>query len=85
MAENKNDFVSNKRLYLDKDGKVVEADDPNRHSLLIRAGGSLPYEEAQKYGLIEGEVEEKQAEEAETEEAVEPEKTRKAKATSKKK
>jgi hypothetical protein len=49
---NKNDFVSDKRLYLDKDGNVVEEKDPNRLTLLVAAGGRLPMEQAQKYGLV---------------------------------
>lgn len=48
----KNDFVSDRRLYLDKDGKVVEADDPARASLLVAKGASLPEDVARKYGLI---------------------------------
>jgi hypothetical protein len=51
MASNM--WTSDRRLYLDKDGKVVEADDPARQSLLIAAGGSMPLEAAQRYGLIE--------------------------------
>lgn len=46
-------YVSPRRLYLDRDGKVVEADDPARVQLLVKAGGTLPEDEAQRYGLIE--------------------------------
>jgi hypothetical protein len=43
-------YTSDKRLYLDKDGKVVE-DAPESGSLLVGEGGELSDEEAQKYGL----------------------------------
>jgi hypothetical protein len=54
---NKNNYVSNERLYLDKDGNVVDEKDPNKHSLLVVKGGSLSMEEAEKYGLLEVDVE----------------------------
>lgn len=47
-----NMWTSNRRLYLDKDGKVVEADDPTRQSLLVAAGGSIPLADAERYGLV---------------------------------
>jgi hypothetical protein len=46
-------FTSSERLYLDKDGNVVGADDPNRASLLVAAGGTMSAEDAAKYGLNE--------------------------------
>lgn len=48
---NKNDFVSDRRLYLDKDHNVVEADDPNKLTLLVAEGGRLSQEDVEKYGL----------------------------------
>lgn len=49
MASNM--WTSDRRLYLDKDGKVVEADDPTRVSLLVAAGGNMPMADAERYGL----------------------------------
>jgi hypothetical protein len=46
-----NSYTADRRLYTDADGNVVEADDPNRQTLLVAAGGSLPIEEATRYGL----------------------------------
>jgi hypothetical protein len=46
-----NDFVADRRLYLDADGNVVEADDPNRARLLVGAGGTVPAADAERYGL----------------------------------
>jgi hypothetical protein len=48
---NKNDFVSDKRLYLDKNGNVVGEKDKNKLTLLVSEGGSIPFETAEKYGL----------------------------------
>lgn len=45
-------WTSDRRLYLDKDGKVVEADDPTRQSLLVAQGGTIPLADAEKYGLV---------------------------------
>ena len=45
-------WTSDRRLYLDKDGKVVEADDPTRQSLLVAAGGTIPLADAERYGLV---------------------------------
>lgn len=47
-----NIWTSDRRLYLDKDGKVVEADDTTKQSLLVAAGGTIPLADAQRYGLI---------------------------------
>lgn len=51
MAENKNDFVSDRRLYLNKDKQVVGDDDPDKNELLVAEGGRLSAEDAAKYGL----------------------------------
>lgn len=45
-------WTSDRRLYLDKDGKVVEADNPTRLSLLVAAGGTIPLADAERYGLV---------------------------------
>jgi hypothetical protein len=50
MASNM--WTADRRLYLDQDGKVVEADDPNRASLLVAQGGSIPLADAERYGLV---------------------------------
>jgi hypothetical protein len=44
-------YTSDRRLYLNAEGKVVEADDPTRVSLLVNAGGTIPMADAEKYGL----------------------------------
>jgi hypothetical protein len=55
---NKNDYVSDKRVYVDRDGKVVDEKDPARHTLVVAAGGSIPHERALELGLVkEGAVE----------------------------
>lgn len=43
---------SDRRLYLDAEGKVVEADDPSRAQLLVSKGGEIPMEDARRYGLV---------------------------------
>ena len=48
-----NVWTSDRRLYLDKDGNVVEQDDPNRVELLVGIGGTLLTERAQALGLID--------------------------------
>lgn len=45
------EYTSNERLYLDADGKVVKADDPNRVSLLVAEGGVLDAATAKQYNL----------------------------------
>lgn len=42
---------SDRRLYVDANDQVVEADDPTRVKLLVGKGGELPMEEARRYGL----------------------------------
>lgn len=54
---NKNDYVADRRLYLDKDGNVVEAKDPKKTTLLVAQGNTLPEEVARKHGLIKEEAE----------------------------
>jgi DNA uptake protein ComE-like DNA-binding protein len=51
---NKNDYISSRRVYLDKSGNVVEANDPGKLTLLVAAGGSLSREDAERYGLLKG-------------------------------
>ena len=41
-----------RRLYLDKDGNVVEAKDPNRVKLLAAEGTEIPMADARRYGLV---------------------------------
>lgn len=45
-------YTADRRLYLDKDGKVVEAKDPTRVRLLAPAGGQIPMERARALGLV---------------------------------
>lgn len=46
-------WTADRRLYLDKDGKAVEANDPARSSLLVAEGGSIPLDQAAQLGLVE--------------------------------
>ena len=48
-----NVWTASRRLYLDKDGNVVEQDDPNRVELLVGIGGTLLTERAQALGLLD--------------------------------
>ncbi len=48
----RNIWTSDRRLYLDAAGKVVEADDPTRATLLVNAGGAIPIERAEALGLV---------------------------------
>jgi hypothetical protein len=48
------DYIAKERLYLDKDGKVVKADDPKRLTLLVAEGGRLPAARADELGLKVG-------------------------------
>lgn len=50
----KTGLTSDRRLYLDKDGKVVEHDNPAKASLLVAQGGLLLTEDAAKYGITMG-------------------------------
>lgn len=44
-------WTSDRRLYLDAAGNVVEAGDSKRASLLVAEGNTIPYEHAQRLGL----------------------------------
>ncbi len=44
------DYISDKRIYLDKEGKATD-DDTKGVSLLVAEGGSLDLDTATKYGL----------------------------------
>lgn len=46
-------YFADRRLYLDKDGKVVEEGDPTKVSLLAPVGGMIPEEQARALGLLE--------------------------------
>lgn len=45
-------YVADRRLYLVADGTVVEADDPDRLTLLVAKGGRLSLNTARRYGLL---------------------------------
>lgn len=45
-------WTADRRLYLDQSGKVVEADDPTRVTLLVAEGGTIPLADAERYGLV---------------------------------
>lgn len=57
------DFVADKDYFADKDGNLVEANDPNKMTKVVGVGGTLTAEEAAKYGLSN------EAPEAESEDA----------------
>lgn len=44
--------MSDRRLYLDKQGRVVEHTDPSKVTLLVAAGGTLLESEARRLGLL---------------------------------
>jgi len=46
-------WTADRRLYLDKGGKVVEEGDLNQNELLVPAGGVLPMARAEELGLLE--------------------------------
>lgn len=46
-------WTSDRRLYLDEVGNVVEAKDPAKRTLLVGAGGKLTEEQARQYGLLD--------------------------------
>jgi hypothetical protein len=48
-------WIADRRLYLDKDGNMVEADNPARVRLLIHTGQTMTEADARKYGLINNE------------------------------
>lgn len=45
-------FIADRNIYLDKNGKVVEENDPNQAIQLIGKGGAISTEMAEKYGLL---------------------------------
>lgn len=53
MLKNEIQWTSPTRLYLDKDGKVCDEKDPNKASLLVGEGGTIPQSQAVELGLIE--------------------------------
>ncbi|HVZ40622.1 MAG TPA: hypothetical protein VHI13_15185 [Candidatus Kapabacteria bacterium] len=48
-------YTADRRLYLDAEGRVCEADSPKRLSLLVPAGGQIPMELAERLGLVAAE------------------------------
>lgn len=57
-------YTADRRLYLDANGVVVEADDPNRATLLVQAGGTLPHARAVELGLLEAPSDDEKAADA---------------------
>jgi hypothetical protein len=49
---NRGDYTADRRLYLDNQGKVVEAKDPGAVSLLVNEGGVVPAQRAMELGLV---------------------------------
>ncbi len=49
--ENMKGWETNRDLYLDKDGGVVEAGDPSAAFLLARAGRVIPEAQMKQYGV----------------------------------
>jgi len=45
-------YIADRRLYLDKNGNVVEEGDPNKATLLVHQGGILSRDVAERYGLL---------------------------------
>lgn len=52
-AEVKGSLTADRRLYLSGDGRVVEADDPARATLLVAQGAVLGPDQVAQYGLRE--------------------------------
>lgn len=46
------EFTPGRRLYLDKDGKVVEANDPTKLTKLCSETGCIPMARARELGLL---------------------------------
>lgn len=46
-------WVSDRRLYLDKHGKAVEADDPRAAELLCGHSDPIPWQQARDLGLVD--------------------------------
>lgn len=49
-------FTSDRRLYLDAEGGVVEVDNKSRKTLLVGKNGQIPMARARELGLVEGEA-----------------------------
>ncbi len=45
-------YIADRRLYLDNNGTVVEANDPTRATLLVAVGATLPEARARELGLL---------------------------------
>lgn len=45
------DLTADRRLYVDREGKVVEANDPSRRFLLAAKGAVIPKEQVEALGL----------------------------------
>lgn len=57
LMPDKNLWTADRRLYLDRAGKLVEADDPTRATLLAAGpGATIPYAQAEALGLTGGAV-----------------------------
>jgi hypothetical protein len=52
MAREQVRWTADRRLYLDANDRVVEANDPTRVKLLVSAGNTIPLADAQRYGLV---------------------------------
>ena len=50
--ESKGPWTADRRIYLDKEGNVVAEDSPERVELLVSEGKTIPYELAEKHGLV---------------------------------
>lgn len=50
-------WTAPERLYLDASGKAVKANDPNRVSLLVASGATLPIARARELGLVSPDAE----------------------------
>lgn len=46
-------YVSDRRLYLDAAGNLVEANDPAKLTLLVAEGSTLTEAQARQYGLVD--------------------------------
>jgi hypothetical protein len=50
-------YIADRRLYLDKNGKVVEEGDPTKDRLLAPVGGMIPIDQAEALGLLKAKAE----------------------------
>lgn len=69
LAQGESGFVADRNIYLDKDGNVVEEDNPAQVRQLVGKGGSLSPADVEKYGL--GKKKKKAEEKAEEAQATE--------------